>query len=143
VTAGTFAAVFAAMMAGHQIGDYWVQTNAQAAGKALPGWEGSFWCALHVTTYTCTLATFVTAASLWLHLSLRPGLMLAGLGVSAVTHYVADRRKPLERIAAAIPGKLGFYRAGEGLATGAALLDQAWHWGWLFVSALVVAGWSR
>lgn len=140
VSAGTFAAVFAALMAGHQIGDYWVQTNGQATGKGLPGWPGRRACAGHVATYTLTLAVTLGVAWWWLSLPLGAGWVAAGFGVSAVTHYFADRRKPLERVARMIPGKVGFHRAGEGLATGAALLDQAWHWGWLFVTALIVTG---
>jgi hypothetical protein len=59
-----------------------------------------------------------------------------------VTHYFADRRAPLRRLAGEV-GAGGFWRTGEGLATGAALLDQAWHWWWLFVSALIVSGRPR
>jgi hypothetical protein len=140
IRAALFAAVFAALAAGHQIGDYWVQTNGQAAGKALPGWQGRRACGAHVATYTLTLAVCLTLVTWWLSLPLAAGWWLAGLAVSAVTHYFADRRKPLERVARMIPGKLGFYQAGDGLATGAALLDQAWHWGWLLVSALVIVG---
>ena len=33
-----FAAVFAALFTGHQVGDLWVQTHRQAAAKGLPGW---------------------------------------------------------------------------------------------------------
>ena len=37
MTAAIFPAVFAAYITGHWVGDYWVQTNAQAANKGLPG----------------------------------------------------------------------------------------------------------
>jgi len=139
----TFAAVAAVLYAAHQAGDYWAQTNVQAMEKGLPGWKGRRACVGHIASYTLTLAGFLYGSALWLGLALRPWNALGGLAVSAVTHYAADRRTPLERVAAAMDrrwGKLGFYRAGEGLATGAALLDQAWHWVWLLVSALVVAG---
>ena len=139
-SAAVFAAVAIALLAGHQLGDYWVQTNGQAMGKALPGWPGRRACAAHVTTYTLTLLVTLSLAWWWLRLPLSAGWVTAGLAVSAVTHYFADRRKPLERVARMIPGKIGFYKAGEGLATGAALLDQAWHWGWLFLAALVITG---
>lgn len=140
--AATFAAVAVALYAGHQAGDYWVQTGGQAARKSLPGWPGRIACAAHVSTYTATLAVFLWVARLVLSLPLSSPWILAGLGVSAVTHYFADRRRPLERLARLL-GKSGFYSAGDGLATGAALLDQAWHWVWLFVSALIVAGGPR
>jgi hypothetical protein len=138
----TFAAVAAVFYAAHQAGDYWVQTSGQAAEKGLPGWKGRRACAAHVASYTATLAGFLAMAAWWLSLPLAAGNAAAGLGLSAVTHYISDRRTPLARIADAT-GKGGFYRAGEGLATGAALLDQAWHWCWLLASALVVAGWPR
>jgi hypothetical protein len=137
-----FAAVFLAMMAGHQVGDYWVQTSAQAAAKGLPGWPGRRACAAHVATYTLTLAVCVALAGWWLVLPLNLWLAAAGLGVSAVTHYFADRRVPLRRVADRT-GSGGFWRAGDGLASGAAHLDQAWHWWWLFVSALITTGGAR
>ena len=140
MSAATFAAVAVTFYAAHQIGDYWVQTSEQAAKKGLPGWDGHLACTAHVATYTLTLWAFLGVAWWWLGLPLTGAGMCGGLGVSAVTHYIADRRKPLERICALSDQKLGFYRAGDGLATGAALLDQSWHWGWLFVSALIVAG---
>jgi hypothetical protein len=141
--AATFAAVFAALAAGHQAGDYWVQTDSQAARKGGPGWPGRRACAAHVATYTVTLAACLAVAAWWLSLPLSAGWVTAGLAVSAVTHYFADRRKPLERVAGIIPGKLGFYRMGDGLASGAAHLDQAWHWCWLFAAALLIAGGAR
>jgi hypothetical protein len=142
VTGATFAAVAVTLYAAHQAGDYWVQTSGQAARKGLPGWPGRRACAAHVGTYTATLAVFLAVAAWWLRLPLSALWMLAGLAVSAVTHYFADRRKPLERVARLI-GSGGFYRTGEGLATGVALLDQAWHWCWLFVSALIISGGAR
>lgn len=135
----TFAAVAAVFYAAHQAGDYWVQTSPQAMKKGLPGWKGRKACAAHVATYTATLALFLAASAWWLGLPLAAGNVAAGLAVSAVTHYVSGRRTPLARLAD-LTGKGGFYRAGTGLATGAALLDQAWHYCWLLISALVVAG---
>jgi len=139
----TFAAVAVTFYAAHQAGDYWVQTSGQAAAKGAPGWKGRRACAAHVATYTLTLAGCLALAWWWLALPLSPGWVTAGLGVSAVTHYFADRRKPLERLAELWPGKTGFYRAGGGLVTGAALLDQAWHYCWLFASALIASGGPR
>jgi hypothetical protein len=138
-----FAVVFAALAAGHGAGDYWVQTNGQAAGKGLPGWPGRRACAAHVATYTLTLAACVALAWWRLALPLSPGWAGAGLAVSAVSHYFADRRRPLQRLAGLIPGKLAFWRSGAGLASGAAHLDQAWHWWWLFAAALIAAGGTR
>jgi hypothetical protein len=135
----TFAAVAVSVYAAHQVGDYWVQSSDQAARKGQPGWVGRLACASHVLTYSVTLVMFVALADWWAGLHLVFGWLEAGIGLSAVTHYFADRRRPLAWVAAKF-GKTGFYEAGSGLATGAALLDQAWHWGWLFASALVISG---
>lgn len=143
MNAAVFAAVAIALGAGHHVGDYWMQTNAQARDKPLPNWRGRCACATHVATYTLTLAACVAVAGWWLALPLRPWWVACGLSVSAVTHYVADRRVPIRRLAAIIPGKLGFLESGNGLASGAAYLDQSWHWFWLFISALVITGGPR
>lgn len=135
----TFPVVFAAFGAGHWAGDYWVQRHRQALGKSSAGWAGRRACAAHVASYTLTLAACLALAAWWLGMPVSPARAAAGLAVSAVTHYVADRRRPLQRIAIAI-GKHDYHQAGTGLATGAAYLDQAWHWTWLFAAALVTAG---
>jgi len=140
--AAVFAASAVALLAGHQIGDYWVQTSGQAARKGLPGWPGRRACGGHVATYTLTQAGCLALAAWWLALTLSPARAAAGLAVSAVTHYFADRRRPLERLAR-LAGKAGFWQAGEGLAAGRAYLDQAWHWAWIFTAALVISGGAR
>lgn len=142
MTAAGFAAVAVTLYAAHQASDYWVQTGRQAARKGLAGWPGRRACAAHVATYTLTLTAFLALAAWWLRLPLGLPWAAAGLGVSAVTHYFADRRRPLERLAS-LAGSRDFYHAGDGLASGAAHLDQAWHWGWLFASALIISGGAR
>jgi hypothetical protein len=137
-----FAVAFGSYYAGHLTADYWTQTNAQALGKAAPGWAGQRACAAHVATYTVTLAAFLALAAWRLGLPVSPGDAAAGLGVSAATHYFADRKAPLRRLAAAI-GKDEFWDYGDGLASGAAHLDQAWHVAWLFAAALITAGGAR
>jgi hypothetical protein len=135
VSAGVFAAVFAAYAAGHQAGDYWVQTSAQAAAKDQDGWTGRRACAAHVATYTLTLAACLALVSWWLTLPLHVPWVSAGLALSAVTHYAADRRAPLRCLA----GRLGcgeFWGFGEGLASGAAHLDL------LCTTGGAGAGWS-
>jgi hypothetical protein len=142
VSAVVFAAVFAVYAAGHQAGDYWAQTSAQAAAKGQPGWPGRRACAAHVATYTLTLAACLALVSWWLALPLHFPWVSAGLALSAVTHYIADRRAPLWRLAARL-GKGEFWHSGEGLASGAAHLDQAWHWMFLLAAALITAGGPR
>jgi hypothetical protein len=134
----TFAAAFAVFGAGHYAGDYLVQTHGQAMHKGGPGWAGRRACASHVATYTAVLAAFLALAAWRLALPVSPGRAAAGLTLNAVTHYFADRRTPLARLAKRA-GKDGFWNSGEGLASGAAHIDQAWHWLWLFAAALITA----
>jgi hypothetical protein len=145
--AATFAAVFAALFVAHSVGDHWVQTSAQSAAKGRPGWAGRLAGARHVATLTLTKVVVLlpAAALLGLHLAW-PGVVI-GLGVDAVSHWWADRRTTLARLAAAI-GQSGFYRLGAprpghddnpSLGTGAYALDQSWHYLWLLVAALVIA----
>ena len=136
-----FAAVWVALYVAHHIGDYWVQTPHQADAKGWPGQHGRVACAAHVASYTLTAA--VALAVVWWRLG--PPLTLphvaAGLAVSAVSHYWADRRSTLRGLVAVLdrtgqPGKLDYYDHHGG----AAPLDQSWHIGWLFITALVIAG---
>ncbi len=143
----TFAAVFAALFVAHQVADHWIQTQHQADCKGRPGWPGRIACAAHVTTYTLTALAALAALSLALGLPLSPGKVVAGLAVSAVTHYIADRRTPLRRLADLTGAgrfyALGIPRAGRddnpSLGTGSYALDQSFHYLFLFVAALVIA----
>ena len=119
-----------------------MQTSHQAMRKGLPGWAGRIACAKHVATYTLTLAACLALAAWRLSLPVSIGWAATGLAVSALTHYFADRRKPLAKLADLL-GNGGFWRSGEGLASGAAHLDQSWHWLWLFIAALITAGGAR
>lgn len=148
MTAAVFAAAFAVLYAAHQVADHWVQTNHQAQHKALPGWVGRKACAAHVATYTATCATALLALTLATDVRLPAVNVAVALGVNAVSHYVADRRTPLQRLAELIPGKAAFWALGTprpghddnaSLGTGAYALDQSWHVGWLAVAALLIA----
>ncbi|MGH9288440.1 MAG: transcriptional regulator [Acidimicrobiales bacterium] len=143
----TFAAVGVGLYAAHRVADHWVQTGHQSLAKGQPGWSGRWACAKHVATYTLTTAG--TVALLWvvLGLAITPLGFLLGQTISAVSHYWADRRFTLARLCERI-GKGGFYRLGApragrddnpSLGTGAYALDQSWHYGWLFVAALLTA----
>ncbi|MEU4216202.1 DUF3307 domain-containing protein [Actinoplanes sp. NPDC026623] len=142
-----FAAVFAALFVAHQVADHWVQTDRQATRKGSPGWPGRRGCAAHVATYTTTAAAALLALAAATGLPLSAGRAAAGLAVSAVTHYVADRRTPLRRLAELV-GAARFYTLGAcrtgrddnpSLGTGAYALDQSFHYAWLFVAALIIA----
>jgi hypothetical protein len=142
-----FAVVLPVLLVAHTVADHWVQTDRQASRKGLPGWAGRRACAAHVATYTATTAAAVAAAWVLFGLPITPAGFLVGQLVSAVTHYVADRRTPLAGIARLL-GKARFYALGvprEGrddnpsLGTGAYALDQSWHHAWLVVAAITTA----
>lgn len=133
---GELAGVFAALYAAHQVADHWFQTERQHCRKALPGWPGRRACAMHVLTYTWAAQVAVWVACVVTGWWPDPVQLLAGLLISAVTHYVADRRAPLKRLAYAVGKQLSWVEHGGGLY----VLDQSWHYGWLFVAALVIAG---
>ena len=146
-----------ALYVGHHVGDYWVQTDAQAREKGLPGIAGVVACATHCATYVATQ---------WLALMI--ALWVTGVGVeqpdswwwrpfvavlvSGGTHYLADRREHglMFWLARRLPGKAAFLTLGKPrgghyddapqLATGAWALDQSWHllFG-VFVPALIIA----
>lgn len=145
-----FAATFIALYAAHMVGDHWVQTAHQAAHKGDPGWEGRLACYTHVLTYSMTAVVFVLTMNAVTHTAHPTDQFIAGLVVSGVTHYIADRRTPLKRMAGWLSGigKDGFYQLGAprpgkddnpSLGTGAYALDQSWHIAWLFVAALIMS----
>lgn len=142
-----FAAVFATLYAAHPVADHWVQTQHQADTKGAPGWSGRLACAAHVATYTFTAVWALVALRHATGVALDPGHTAAGLAVSAISHYVADRRTPLKWLAEAT-GSRRFYAVGAPrpgrddnptIGTGAYALDQSWHVFFLFVAALVIA----
>lgn len=153
VRAVSAAIMFGFGLAGHGLGDHWVQTSAQAGKKALDAGAAravAVWhCAKHVLTWTATVALFVAVAGWWLHLPLRPGWVVAGLAVNAGTHFVADLRTPLRWLAARV-GRAGYIDqvavlrpAGAqtvGPGTGLFHLDQSLHVACLAVAALVMVG---
>jgi len=147
MTASAFAAVFVALFVAHQVADHWIQTQHQADCKGLPGWPGRLACGGHVASYTATAFGFLYALALGTELHLSLGRVAVGLGVSAVTHYIADRRTPLRKLAELV-GAGRFYTFGcprpgrddnPSIGTGSYALDQSFHYLFLFVAALVIA----
>lgn len=156
-TAARFAAVSALMTAAGAVGDMWVQNDACArikgahddapvvetdpeTGEVLAkydGRDGRRACAHHVATYTATQAVALIAGNKALGLGVRPSRMAAALAVSAITHYVADRRRPLQRLAE-VTGKGKFFGQMSPIC-GPFELDQAWHRGWEAVASAVAA----
>ncbi|GAA0379375.1 hypothetical protein GCM10009541_22420 [Micromonospora gifhornensis] len=133
--AAAFAAVFATLYAAHQVADHWIQTQHQADCKGQPGWAGRLACAAHVATYTATAVLALVFLIAGTGLRLDPSGVAVGLGISAVTHYIADRRTPLRWIA----DQLRKSPAWLDKAGGMYALDQSWHVGWLFIAALFCA----
>lgn len=159
VSALTFVVVLVSMLVTHNVADHWVQTQAQSRDKGLHGahmWKGRLACLRHVASYTACTALIV--AVMWALFELRVSLFSFVLGqlISAVTHFWADRRTTLRRLAEFVDRlqglkdeavgsfyQLGVPRAGKddnpSLGTGAYALDQAWHWWWIFIASVVTA----
>jgi hypothetical protein len=131
----SFAPIFVALFAAHQVADHWVQTQRQADLKGGKGWSGRLACGRHVATYTATGLLFLLAMAAVTGVVLHPVPVAVGLAVSAVTHYIADRRTPLHWAAGRL-GKDEYWLVHGG---GLYALDQSWHIGWLFVAALIAA----
>ena len=154
MTASVFAAVFIALSIGHSVGDHWVQTSCQAATKGQAGWTGRLACGRHVLGLTLTKLLVLVPVVLALGLPVGALGLVLGLGLDAASHYWADRRTTLARLADRC-GKREFLSLGtpahpdhpvtaDGkyaptLGTGAYALDQSWHMLWLGIAALVIA----
>ncbi|MGW7684873.1 DUF3307 domain-containing protein [Kribbella sp. NPDC054772] len=148
----SFAAYLAALLTAHTVGDHWIQTHSQATCKGKPGWVGRLACLRHVATYTATTALLGLVVWQVLDLNLTWLGFAAGQLLSAVTHYLADRRIHLERFARWL-GKGDFLRLGvprsgvdrngnahddnPSLGTAGYALDQSFHQLCLFVAALL------
>lgn len=144
MTAATFAATYAALTAGHEVADHWVQIDDQATRKGAPDRSGAIACLEHVTTYTATQAAALYAVQRTTGMRLSWRRATLGLAVSAVTHYIADRQgghwrdetpRGVVRLAAAT-GHAGWLQRDPGAGY---LMDQAWHKGWIAVAALIAA----
>jgi hypothetical protein len=138
-----FATIFAALLVGHYLGDYFVQTDVQAQNKGRRGtrlynYIGRIHCLWHALTYTATLAGAVGAVLLveGVEYDGRGALVVgSGLILNGLTHYVIDRRWTLEVVMRFI-GKGGWIDSDrEALPK----LDQAAHIVLLGVFALVIA----
>jgi hypothetical protein len=142
-----FAVTFIALYVGHHVGDYWVQTDAQAAHKGDAGPRGRGACISHVSTYVFTQAVVLGLACMALGTMVQLVAFWVALLVSGLTHYAADRREHglMFKLARRIPGKAKFLELGKdsgSLGTGAWALDQSWHLFFgVFVPALILGAW--
>jgi len=142
--AARFAFVYGVLTFSHEAADHWVQRDADAAAKGLPGREGAAACGRHVASYTATQAAALLALNGALGAGLRPSRMAAALAVSAVTHYVADRQgghwrdeqpRGVVRLAHAL-GKSQWLQRDPNAGY---LLDQSWHKTGIGVAAAIAA----
>ncbi len=159
--AARFAAVYAALMAAHDMGDHVAQTDAQAQLKTsgVPGrWYGPM--AGHLLTYHATQAAALAALAL---VGVRPrwSRTYAGMVFSAGTHAFIDRRWPVRALLrrtgsarfadATIPptpvmrqgvsGPVRWQTQAQPIPLhGVYLADQACHHACLFVAALIISG---
>lgn len=131
--AARLAALYALVRPASDVADLWLQTDHQAAHKADPGRAGHAALARHIASYVGTQAAVVAVGSRVLGIRITPGRAAAALAVSAVSHYVADRRTPLRQAADALARAVGgrdgsaFVRLAAHGLNGAYLLDQSWH----------------
>ncbi|MET9612958.1 hypothetical protein [Kitasatospora indigofera] len=143
--AARFAAAYALLRAAADVADHWIQSDHQARVKGQHDHNdgqssaaGRRACAAHVATYTATQGAALLLGSRVLGVRLRPGPVVAALALSAVTHYVADRREPLRRLADAT-GKANFVRLADHGLNGAYALDQAWHHAFETAAAVIAS----
>jgi hypothetical protein len=131
--AARLAALYALVRPASDVADHWVQTDHQAAHKADPGPAGHRALAAHVASYVGTQAAVVAVGARVLGIRITPGRAAAALAVSAVSHYVADRRTPVRALADALARRVGeadgsrFVRLADHGINGAYALDQSWH----------------
>jgi hypothetical protein len=112
--AGEFAAVALTLYAAHHVGDYWIQTDRQARHKGDAGAGGVLQCVLHICSYLATQIMMLLIANAVLQLQLSAPSIFAGLAVSGITHYLADRRERglMFKLARLLPGKAAFLQLG-------------------------------
>ena len=148
--AAAFAGVFAILYPAHLVADHWLQTHHQATTKDAVGWPGRWACASHVATHTAISLAALCLLAWHTGLPIRPVPAAIGLTVSAISHYVVDRRTPLRRLAR-LAGRGGYLAHATivrkptddadatGPGTGLFHLDQSWHVCWLAIAALIIA----
>ncbi|MEU1761194.1 transcriptional regulator [Micromonospora sp. NPDC005652] len=151
VNPGVVGALFAAVLPAHEVADHILQRHSDAKLKGERGPVGRRACTNHVASYTLVQVAAAYGVARASGVRLRPGSVLAGAAVSALTHWVVDRREPLRRVAHAL-GKGEFHDMGKPrdghddnpcLGTGALAMDQAWHKGWLLATVLLMARGAR
>ncbi|MGY3515101.1 DUF3307 domain-containing protein [Micromonospora sp. PTRAS2] len=140
VSAIVFAVVAATFSAGHQVADHvFGQSDKQAAHKAAPGWDGWRHLLGHVVAYHLVVAVMLAIAIAIVALGLPVTVvgLVAGLGFSAVSHAILDRRWPVRWLL--IHTGSPDFADRQAPICGMYLADQSLHAACLWVSALLVA----
>ena len=132
-----FVVALVVLLVAHQIGDHVVQTDHQAARKAGTGTAAVRAMAGHLIGYHVVAAVLIVSTFALLGLPLTIGGMLAGLGFSALTHAVLDRRVVVRALLRAL-GSPQFAESTSPVC-GLYAADQALHHLALLVSALLIA----
>ncbi|WP_431881678.1 DUF3307 domain-containing protein [Micromonospora chalcea] len=151
INPGVVGALFAAVLPAHHAADYLFQRHSDAVNKGEAGAVGRRACTRHVASHTLVQVAAAYGMARATGVRLRPSSVLAGAAVSAITHWVADRREPLRKAAYAL-GKGEFHDLGkarpghddnECVGTGAHFIDQAWHMVWLAPAVTLMARGAR
>ncbi|TMZ66070.1 DUF3307 domain-containing protein [Klebsiella pneumoniae] len=135
------------LLAAHLIADHPLQPSSWAAAKGSCDHAGRVACAKHVAVVVGLQALAVLAVVGLTGVAVSPLAVVAGLSLTAWSHYWADRRYTLAGLYEVL-GRTEFARLGTprpgrddnpSLGTGAYRMDQDWHHLWLAISALVIA----
>ncbi|MFX0593312.1 DUF3307 domain-containing protein [Melissospora conviva] len=138
ISAIVFAVVAATFFASHQVADHvFGQSDKQAAHKAAPGWDGWRHLLGHVVAYHLVVAVMLTVVIVALDLPVTVVGVVAGVGFSAVSHAILDRRWPV-RWLLMHTGSPEFADRQSPIC-GMYLADQSLHAACLWVSALLIA----
>lgn len=132
-----FAVAMATLVAAHQVADHIVQTDTDANAKAAPGLNGWRHLLIHVSTYHATALVMLLITAVALGVPFTGTGLVAGLGFSALTHAILDRRWPVRWILEHT-GSAAFADRMSPIC-GMYLADQALHYGCLWVAALLIA----
>jgi hypothetical protein len=130
-----FAVTIGVLYGLHMFADHWVQTHHQATTKGARTAAGLAANLRHVATLSATLAAGLLLLNLrYPALDYNPAWLTLGIAVNGISHAWADHRPNLQALAYALK-KRDYYDAPGGSYQ----LDQAWHHGWLIISALFIA----
>lgn len=138
----TFIVIALTMFLTHPVADYFVQTDHQARHKGLTGarsWEGRLNGTVHAMTYTATQMITIVLVLVACGFTGSYEVVLLGLMLNGITHYLIDRRWTLECFARRVMRKSGWIDSDPNAL---AHLDQAAHIALFLPVALGIAALS-